>query len=343
MKVIIGILILISVMFLGMLLGFFSLPQEIKKIIKLIVAIFTSIVFGVLIFNQLMGVVVHQKKEVMIPDLTGKTVGQALQILSDQDLYIKKVGEQYNENMPDGSIIFQEPLPGSLVKEGKVIKVIVSSGGQVIFVPQLVGKSLREAKILLRQAGLVLGEETGAYSEETKKDFVIAQDPSPEEIVARGSMINLVVSIGPAREAGVPLMVNLLGQNIQSARKILGDMNLPLGEIEETVNDSVPEGTILKQEPYPDETIDENTIVKVTVAKKSEVHKIIREATIYYEVSQGVLDKDILIVVADGQGEREVYHKMHSPGTKISLPIQVLGKAKARIFANNILVKEIEL
>ena len=339
MKVILGVLILISVM----LLGFFSLQKGIKKFIKLILATLAAIVFGVLIFNQLMGIVVHQKKEIMIPDLTGRTVGQALQVLSDQDLYIKKVGEQYNENIPDGSIIFQEPLPGSVVKEGKVIKVIISSGGQVIFVPQLVGRFLREAKILLRQAGLVLGEETGTYSEEIKKDFVIAQDPSPEEIVARGSMINLVISLGPAREAEVPLMVNLLGQNIKSARKILRDMNLSLGEIKETVNDSVPQGTILKQEPHTGEIIDENTIVKVTVAKKSEEHKIIREATIYYEISQGVLDRDVLIVVVDGQGEREVYHKVHSPGTKISLPIQVLGKAKARIFVNSILVKEIEL
>ena len=339
MKVILGVLILISVM----LLGFFSLQKGIKKFIKLVLATFAAIVFGVLIFNQLMGIVVHQKKEIMIPDLTGRTVGQALQMLSDLDLYIKKVGEQYNESIPDGSIIFQEPMPGAVVKKGKVIKVIISSGGQVIFVPQLVGTSLREAKILLRQAGLVLGEETGTYSEGIKKDFVIAQDPSPEEIVARGSMINLVISLGPAREAEVPLMVNLLGQNIKSARKILHDMNLPLGEIKETVNDSVPEGTILKQEPHTGEIIDENTIVEVTVAKKSEEHKIIREATVYYEVSQGVLDRDVLIVVVDGQGEREIYHKLHSPGTKISLPIQVLGKAKARIFVNGILVREIEL
>jgi serine/threonine-protein kinase len=326
-----------------MLISFFSLQVGIKKFIKLLLAIFASVLFGILIFSQLMGIVVHQKREVMVPDLTGKTVGQVLQILSDQDLYIKKVGEQYNENIPDGSIIFQEPLPGSVVKEGKVVKVVISSGGQVIFVPQLVGISLREAKILLRQAGLVPGEETGTYSEKIKKDFIIAQDPSPEEIVARRSTINLVVSLGPAKEAKVPLMVNLLGQNISSARKILQDINLPLGEIKETVNDSVPEGTILKQEPPAEEIIDENTIVNVTVARKSEVHKIIREATIYYEVSQGVLDKDVLIVVADGQGEREVYHKMHSPGTKISLPIQVLGKAKARVFVNTILVKEIEL
>ncbi len=343
MKVIIGILILISVILSGILLGFFSVQQDVKKFVKIVLATFGLIILGILIFNQLMGVVVHQKKEVMVPDLTGKTVGQALQILSDQEIYIKKVGEQYNENIPDGSIISQEPLPGSLVKEGKIIKVILSSGGQVVLVPQLVGKSLREAKILLRQAGLVLGEETGSYSEEIKKEFVIAQDPSPEEIVTRGNMINLVVSLGPAGEAEVPLMVNLIGQNIRSARKILRDANLPLGEIKETVNESVPEGTILRQEPDPGEIIDVNTIVNLTVAKKTEVHRVIREATVYYEVSQGVLDKDVLIVIIDGQGEREVYHKMHSPGTKISLPIQVLGKAKARIFVNSILVREIEL
>jgi len=339
MKVILGVLIVLSVV----VVGFFSVPQGARKFIKLFLAVFGLTLFAVLIFNQLMGVVVHQKKEVMVPDLTGKTVGQALRTLSEQELYLKQVGEQYNENIPDGSIIVQEPLPGSSVKEGKVIKVIVSSGGQVIFVPDLAGKSSREAKILLRQAGLVLGEETGAYSEQVRKDFVMAQDPTPEKIVARGSMINLVVSLGPTTEAEVPLMVNLLGQNIRSAQKILREMNLPLAEINETVNDSVPEGTILKQEPQPDEVIDENAVVRITVAKKSEVHKIIREATIYYEVSQGVLDRDVLIMVVDGQGEREVYHKTHSPGTKISLPVQVLGKSKAKIYVNSILVKEIEL
>jgi len=339
MRVIIGILIIISVMLLGVL----RLPQGVRKTIKVVLATFALIIFAILAFNQLMSIVVHQKKEIMVPDLVGKTVGQALQVLSDKELYLKKTGEQYNENIPDGSIVSQEPMPGSAVKEGKVIKVIVSSGGQVVIVPELVGKSLREARILLRQAGLVLGEETGAYSDKIKKDFIIAQDPSPEEIVARGHLINLAVSLGPTREAEVPLMINLLGQNILSARRILREMNLTLGEIRETVNDSVPEGTILKQEPSPDEAIDENTIVKLTVARKDEIHRIIRQATIYYEISQGVLDKDILIVVIDGQGEREVYRKTHSPGTKITLPVQVLGKAKAKIFVNNILVKEIDL
>lgn len=339
MKVILGILLLISIA----LLGFFSIEQGLKKFARLFLVTFASVLFGILIFNQLMGVVIRQRREIMVPDLTGKSVGQALEILSDQDLYIKKIGEQYSENIPDGSIISQDPLPGSVVKGGKVVKIIISSGGQVIFVPELVGISLREAKILIRQSGLVLGEQTGTYSEKVRKDFVVAQDPSSEEVVSRDTMVNLVVSLGPAGEAEVPLMVNLLGQNIASVRKILHDMNLPLGEIKEIINDSVPEGTVLTQEPPADEIIDKDTIVKVTVARKSEVEKVIREATIYYEISQGVLDKDVLIVVTDGQGEREVYHKMHSPGTKISLPIQVLGKARARIFVNTILVKEIEL
>ncbi len=314
--------------------------SKLRKIAGTVVVIITMAFIFVMVLNFTMKMVVHQKKEVMVPDLTGKTVVQAVNFMGDYELYLKKVAEQFNEDYPDGTIIDQQPRQGMIVKEGKVIRVIVSSGGKVIFIPELIGKPLREATLILRQVGLLLGEITKTYSTRIKKDYVISQDPVPEEIANKGTMVNLVVSQGLSDEITVIVMPNLVGKNIRDIRKILKGTNIKIGKMRMISDNTVLEGNILRQNPEADEIISEDTEVNLLIAKKSEDYKAVKNINIYYEVSQGLMDKGIRILVEDEQGERLIYDEKHSPGTKISMPVQILGEAKVKIFVNDILVEE---
>ncbi len=316
--------------------------NKLKNLTRTAVIIAVSAFVFVMTLNFMMKIVISAKKEVMVPDLTGKTIVQGVNFLSEHELYLKKVAEQFNEDYPDGTIIDQQPRAGMIVKEGKIIRVIVSSGGKVIFVPELIGKQLREATLILRQVGLLLGEVTKTYSTMIKKDFIISQDPAPEEIASKGIMVNLVVSRGLSDEIPVIVMPNLIGKNIRDTRKMLTGTNIRIGRMRMIPDNTVLEGTILRQDPEPDEIISEGTEVNLIIAKKSEDYKVIKNINIYYEVSQGLMDKAIRIFIEDEQGERLIYDEKHSPGTKISMPAQVLGKAKVRILVNDILVEERE-
>ena len=316
--------------------------SKLRNLIRTVIVIIVFSFIFVMTLNFMMTIIVHQKKEVMVPDLTGKTIVQAVGFLSDYELYIKKIADRFNADYPDGTIVDQQPRPGMMVKEGKIIRVIVSSGGKVIFVPELVGKPMREATLILRQVGLLLGEVTKTYSTIVKKDFIISQDPVTEEVVDRNTMINLVVSQGLSDEIPIIVMPNLVGKNIRDIKKMLKGTNMRVGKIRMISDNTIIEGTILRQDPEADEIISEDTSVNLIIAKKSDDYKAIKNISIYYEVSQGLVDKNIRILLEDEHGEREAYNEKHSPGTKIYMPVQILGKARVKIFVNDILVEEHE-
>ena len=307
---------------------------------KLLIVILFAFIL-VMVLNLMMGIVVHRKKEVMVPDLRHKTLVQAIGILSNYELYVKKIAEQPSMEFPNGTIIDQQPKPGMVVKEGKVIKIITSSGGKAIFVPDIVGKALREATLILRQEGLLLGEENKEYSTMIKKDFIISQYPSPDTIVEKGTMVNLIVSLGQGEETPVIEMPVLVGKNIRDMKKLFSGSNIKIGKMRMISDNTVPEGTIIKQNPEAGEIIGvDGTDVDLVIAKRSEDSKVVNELNIYYEVSQGPVDKNVRIVVVDEQGERTVHNEKHAPGSKISVPVQAFGRAKVKISVNDILMEE---
>jgi len=317
-----------------------KIKTGIKPLVKIFVVYLIALALCLFVFNFMMKVFVRQKEETVVPDLIGRPVVDMLDIMADKNLYIKKVGQQYNAKIPDGSIISQNPLPGSVVKVGKVIKVVVSSGGEVIFVPDLMGKTVRQASLMIRQSGLVLGEITRTYSGSVKKDCITSQDPVPEEIVQRGVMINLVISDGPSGGTALMTMPNLTGRNIRDIENILKGTGIKVGKIRVIADDTVPEGTILRHEPEPERVIMDETEVDLMVSKRNPDRQVLQNLTIYYEVSQGMTERDVRIFVMDDQGKRAVYDEKCQPGTKISVPVQILGRTKVKIYVNDIMVEE---
>lgn len=318
-----------------------------KKVIKIAIIIIAILIVasftGMWMVNTVMNAVVHNRKEVIVPDIEGKTINEALTILSEKNLSLYKVAEKFDTNVPAGSIISQSPPPGLTVREGKAVESVISSGGKVVFVPEIEGKSMRQAELMLRQAELLMGEQIRTFSSTVKRDFVVTQEPAPGEIVEKNSYINIVVSRGPAEEEKIKKMPNLLGIKVSRAEQALKELNLELSKIETTINDELDEGTVIKQAPVQGTIVDANTLVELTISKQTRSLKEVREETIYYEVTQSGLEKKVKIVIADDIGERVVFEGKQMGGTKIEVPVKVLGIVKVKIYVDKILIKEEEL
>jgi Uncharacterized protein conserved in bacteria len=133
------------------------------------------------IFNWTMSALIHAKKEVMIPDLKGKSLTEAVAVLSSLNVGIRKEGEEPDQSLPAGTIIRQNPLAGMSVREGKIIRVTVSQGGNVIYVPDVVSQAVRTAEIAIRSTGLAVGEESSRFSLMYKKarSSIRTRPPAP--------------------------------------------------------------------------------------------------------------------------------------------------------------------
>ncbi len=273
-----------------------------------------------------------------MPNVEGLSLQKSIEVLGDKKLYILKVGEKYDESIPSGYVISQRPEPGTRVRSGKVVKVILSTGSQQIYMPDITGKSLREARIILYQDSLQIGEVTRVPSGE-QEDVILGQEPLPDKIITPGQMVNLVVSEAAAA-SGAQVMPNFLGEDVIRAQNRLKELGMQRAEVEYVVSETQYEGTILKQEPLPYESITINENVLFTVARKEGSGALLRTIPVHYEVSQGIEPKELRIVIQDATGEREVYRSKQMPGSKVDVSVDAAGPATIKIFSDGILVEQ---
>ncbi len=133
-----------------------------------------------------------------IPYVYGNTWEQAEQKLKEYEL--KPVREDmFSGEIAAGSVVSTDPPKETYVKAGDTIKVYVSKGPEIIqvAVPSLIEKTTAQAKALLTDVGLVMGEVSEESSETYPEGQIFYQDTTAGELVDQGTKVNVTVSTGP--------------------------------------------------------------------------------------------------------------------------------------------------
>lgn len=310
---------------------------------KWIVAGLIAAFFAALIFvsiDWVFGALVHTRKEVTVPDITKKSITQALDMLAANNLAIKQAGVEFAQNVPPGSVLRQLPSAGSTVREGRVIRVWISQGDEMVFVPNTVGTDLRSAQLAVRQAGLLVDKEDNAYSLTYEKGLIVAQTPKADSMVQKGEKVSLVLSNG-APPASVVLVPNFKSKKLAEATLWASSQNINL-IIKEDASSVFPNGTIAEQRPAADSQIAPGTNLEVIVSRRQTAND---EKTyhLHYEMPQGKNASRVRVTVEDATGDNEILNETKQPGSKIDLEIPYTDQAAVRVFVDGILVREREL
>lgn len=93
-----------------------------------------------------------------VPDWSGKTYSEVLQIVSDQTLELEIVilGKVYSEDVPKGAIV-EQSVKGEKVEPNSEIGVYISLGKSTVTMPRVIGLTCDEAKVVLFEAGFSAG------------------------------------------------------------------------------------------------------------------------------------------------------------------------------------------
>jgi len=314
-------------------------PSFILKIAGVALSLFFLTFF---LFSWTMDTVVHSRKEVIVPDIQGKSAANALQLISEGALAMKIDGYEFNDSVPIGTVLRQAPSAGTTVREGKIVKVVFSQGGESVFTPNLIGLPLRNAELLLRQRQLLLGEVSESYSLKAEKGTVLSQEPKSEMSVSKNTMVQVVVAAG-IPPAGIVLMPDFRQKKIEETYQWASDNKVEIKTIEDS-GSLFPGGTVIDQVPAADSVVSAESPVTLTVsARKASAGQEDKEYHVRYNVSQGGSRWQIRIVAVSKQGDREIFNGLREPGSTIDIAIPYSGVDKVRIFANGILVQEQEL
>ncbi|MBN1192227.1 MAG: Stk1 family PASTA domain-containing Ser/Thr kinase [Coriobacteriia bacterium] len=199
--------------------------------------------------------------QVTVPDLAEMPEASAIEALRSADLEYDKTTDEYSAEIAKGLVIRTEPAIGTAVSKGTRIVLYVSAGVEQTKVPDVVGKTLAQAKSTLEAAGLTV-TTTEAYSETVPKGSVISQKPDPNVVLESGSTVTLEVSLGPE----VILVPDVRTKTEADARSTL----TAAGLVPKVVYVDAPEaGFVINQFPIPRASAKRGDQVEMEVGKEA--------------------------------------------------------------------------
>lgn len=133
--------------------------------------------------------VAAEKAKATVPDVSGQTCEAAKAQMQANNLTGNCVEVDTQDQNQVGKVISTNPSIGSQVDKGSTVTIQVGKSSQTQVPSDLQGKTLKDAKQALQDAGLNVGSISGSQDDNAQ---VISSDPSPGSTVNRGTTVNLV-------------------------------------------------------------------------------------------------------------------------------------------------------
>ncbi len=290
-----------------------------------------AVVSGVVV----MKVAMYQGGErVEVPDLRGKHVVQALEILDETGLYMKVLRLDYSTSVAKDRIIDQSPKPGEIARERNDINVTVSRGSQSIIMPQIVGTNMEMAKRTLHTSGIEINKVVKSYSAEPK-GTIRAQDIPADTALDRGDALSILLSIG-----GYPDYLQtpeFVGKDIGLVMEEIKQIDLRISRVLYKTSEESPKGEVILQEPEAGGRLAKNSYVELTVSEgmAEDENESATYSFLYYTVPGRDSTGRVVIWQENVNGEKEIYNRIHRRGDTISLLIEKKGKTAIKIFVDD--------
>lgn len=134
-------------------------------------------------------------KIISVPQLKGKSILDAKFALERLGLKLGRV-ERIPSGQPEDMIFDQQYAEGTKLKQGDFVGVTVSAGrgGGNIIVPDLIGKSLTEARKILADSSLIIGKINYQPSSTLLPNTILDQYPSSGNTLNPGNAVDLFVT-----------------------------------------------------------------------------------------------------------------------------------------------------
>ncbi|WP_114937807.1 PASTA domain-containing protein [Mucilaginibacter endophyticus] len=238
---------------------------------NLLMAIVTMIAIVLIAFFSL-GYYTRHGSGIPVPKLKGLTIDKAMDILKEQG-FGYKIDSVYVQDVAPGTIVEQDPDPGTNVKENRVIYLtMVTLQAPNVALPDLEQSNYREAIATISNYGLKVGDTT--YRSDIARDRILevrfgGQVIKPGTKIPKGSRIDLVLGDGEgASEVEIPELVNL---DLDAARFAIKGAGLTVGIItyQGTITDST-NVVVVSQYPMKTDSLSKTSIgtrINLTVSQ----------------------------------------------------------------------------
>jgi serine/threonine-protein kinase len=154
----------------------------------------------------------------VLPDVRGKPESDAAGALGTLQVKVTTT-RHFDDNVPKDDAVGTDPPAGERVRADTPVTLIVSSGPEMLDVPDVSGDDQNDARSTLENAGFEVNV-VEQFSDAVDPGLVISQDPKGGQQLAKGHTVTLAVSKG-TQMVTVPDVA--AGTPVGEARKTLQD------------------------------------------------------------------------------------------------------------------------
>ena len=237
--------------------------------VSLLTGILLVLVFAVLIFAALwryfLKDLFSEATRINIPNFVGSDYEVIINNREFQSIYNFTVVYTVDPQVDSGIIIDQTPASGrSVIKDSKGVDVElrVSTGIQMLKMPDVVNKEYQDAQMTLQKTGFLVEIEF-VKSDSVTENYVISTNPEVGDSIPAGATVYMTVSAGP--NIATVQMPNLKGLSRAVAIARIEEANLSLGTVT-FVESEMQAGTVIWQSVEAYTTVDEHTKVYLQVS-----------------------------------------------------------------------------
>ena len=201
---------------------------------------------------------------VTVPDIRGMSESDAQTALKALDLGYSYEGEDASSDYPAGTVMSQSQDPGTAVRKNSTIGYRLSTGSEKsLTVPDLAGKTKKEAETALDSMGLKVSVDNSRYSDDVPEGRIITTNPGAGSAVRDGDTVTLYISQGQdTQSVKVP---GVTGKYKDDAVTMLTNYGLYVYVTSEP-SDTVPEGLVISQDLKEGTSVQTGSSITITVS-----------------------------------------------------------------------------
>lgn len=184
----------------------------------------------------------RQEEERILLDVEGLSWEEARHLLLLEKFTPVRGKSIPREDIEPFTVISQMPRPGTRVKMGRRVYLDVSIPLENVIFPDLKGKTLRTARILMEEKNLNIDSVSYGFSD-MPREVIYWQSISAGESVRPGTPVHIKISLGLSSWT-VPNVTNM---SLQEAHKAINDAGLRIGTVTYRDRDDLLPNTVIYQ------------------------------------------------------------------------------------------------
>lgn len=198
---------------------------------------------------------------VQTPAFVGLSLRDAESKAADIGLQIEVRSSESSDTMPVDFILRQDPEPQTMVRKGRIVTIVTSSGPVSVTLPDFVGDTFEHAQSFVAANKLVLGDLTEIV-DKSAVGTVLRQDPPAGSDLNVGGVVTLTLSKGIMTP-----MPDLIGLSLTEAKKRLAAVGLSVSKVIVLSDLTQPAQLVLKQEPSANDMVEKGGWIELSVSK----------------------------------------------------------------------------